>query len=197
MRGLVNGLVRSVWRAGLGVVLIAGVGLSPALAETYRWVTPDGAMHYGDAMPSNQALRGYDIIDPSTGSVLKHIDRAKTPQELQAMEDQKAAAAKKAEADAVQARHDRMLLDLYASVNDIRRVRDHRIAELDAQIKQAKEALVRNEVRGKGSLADAPSALKDSLQIRQNIATLEDRRDRVAQQFDADMARFEQLKPSK
>lgn len=180
---------------GVALVLWA-VCAAPAWAETYRWVTPDGAVHFGDAMPSDQAARGYDIIDPTTGAVVQHIERAKTAQELQAIEAKKVAAAKKAEAEAAQAQHDQMLLQLYASADDIRRVRDHRLSELDTQIKQAKEALARSKERGEASLSDAASSIRESLAIRKNIAALEDRRERIAQQFDADIKRFEMIKPS-
>ena len=185
-------------RAVGALLFFSAVGaVVPAWAETYRWVTPDGAVHFGDAMPSDQAVRGYDIIDPATGSVLKHIDRAKTAQELQAIDAQKAAAAKQAEAAEARQRHDDMLLDLYASSEDIRRVRDQRLAELDKQIRQAKEALARNQASGEGSLSAAAIAVRESLAIRRNIAMLEDRRDRVAQQFDADLKRFKELRPGK
>ena len=183
----------------VGALLVCwAVGATvPAWAGTYRWVTPDGAVHFGDAMPSDQAVRGYDIIDPSTGSVLEHIDRAKTPQELQAIDAQKAAQAKQAEAAEAKQRHDDMLLDLYASSEDIRRARNQRLAEIDKQIQQAKDALARNQASGEGSLSAAATAVRESLAIRRNIAMLEDRRDRMAQQFDADLKRFKELRPGK
>lgn len=173
-----------------------------AQAETYRWVTPDGAVHYGDAMPSGQAERGYDIIDPATGTVIQRIERAKTPQELAAIEAKKnaeaAAAQAAAQKHAAQERYDKMLLDLYSSSADIRRMRDSRLAEIDKQIQQRKNALSRLEESAKSaSLADAAHAIPESLKIRKSIARLEDERDRVATQFAADLNRFQQLKPGK
>ena len=175
---------------------------APAEAVTYRWVTPDGAVHFGDAMPSDQAERGYDIIDPVTGEVKEHIDRAKTPQELAEIaakqKAQAAAARKAAQEKAAQEKYDKMLLDLYSSRADIMRMRDSRLAEIDKQIQQAQDQLKRLEAHSKsGSLKDSAAAIPESLKIRQHIARLEDERERVDSRFAADLKRFEELKPGR
>ena len=103
-------------------------------------------VHYGDNMPSSQAMEGYDLINPSTGEVIRHIDRAKTPQELAAEAAAKAAAKQAAEKkraeEEAQAQRDHMLLDLYSTTDDLERARKQRLEEIDGLIKQTENAWV-------------------------------------------------------
>lgn len=192
-------LVRSIVLGSLISLIFLS---APAEAVTYRWMTPDGAVHFGDAMPSDQAERGYDIIDPVTGEVKEHIDRAKTPQELAEIaakqKAQAAAARKAAQEKAAQEKYDKMLLDLYSSRADIMRMRDSRLAEIDKQIQQAQGQLKRLEAHSKaGSLTDSAAAIPESLKIRRHIAELQDERERVDARFAADLKRFQVLKPGR
>lgn len=173
--------------------------VSVAHADLYRWTTKDGMVHYGDNMPSSQAMDGYDLINPSTGEVVRHIDRAKTPQELAAE-----AAAKKAEEQAAekkrteeeaQARRDHMLLDLYSNTSDLERAKSQRLSEIDGLIKQTQNALDRAIERSKHAQASSEqkAAFKDMLQLRKNLFDLQERRNETAKRFDEDLRRFEQL----
>lgn len=178
----------------LGVFLLLMLLPGRASAEMYRWTTPDGAIHFGDSMPSSQAARGYEIIDPQSGDVIRQIHPAKTPQELAAEAAAKQAAAEQAEAAAEQARQDQMLLDLYSSTADIKRARDQRLGELDAQIKQMMAALMRASVRSRSSNpTEAESAGRDLAQLRKNIADLNGVRDAAARQFDRYLQRYKIL----
>lgn len=177
----------------LGLVLVV-IGAHAAQADLYRWTTPNGTIHYSDNMPSSQAEQGYDLINPVTGEVLKHFDRAKTPAEIAAEQaaEQARLAAIKAEED--QARKDRVLLALYSSMDDLNRARKQRLSELDALISQTRESLKRTQAR---TLSPAPSealaAQRDVIQLRKNLADLEDRREVAHVQFARDEHRLQEL----
>lgn len=184
----------SLWT---GLVCFGLSGL--AHADLYRWTTKDGNIHYGDNMPSSQAMDGYDVIDPKSGEVIRHVDRAKTPQELAAEAAAKAAeeqAAEKKQADEeAQAQHDRMLLDLYSNTADLERARNQRLAEIDALINQTEGAIKRANDRYEHSpnTSEQKAAFKDVLQLRKNLFDLQERRDESAKRFDEDLQRFKQL----
>ncbi|HUX82758.1 MAG TPA: DUF4124 domain-containing protein [Halothiobacillus sp.] len=176
--------------------MLVGALLMPVLAEAelYRWTTPDGQIHFGDNMPSSQAERGYDIINPATGVVTRHINRAKTPDELaaEAAAEQKRQEEAKAAAD--QARKDQVLLQLYSNKADIERARAQRMAEVNAQITQLKNALNRAELRGRSEKpSEVAAAAHDVEQLRKNLADLYGVRDDVVRQFDHDLRRFDEL----
>jgi hypothetical protein len=175
-------------------MVLIGLAAPAAEADLYRWTSPNGEVHYGDNMPSSQAEHGYDLINPATGEVLKHFDRAKTPQEIaaEAAQEQARRAAIKAQED--QARRDRVLLELYGSLDDLERARKQRIAELDALIQQTKDSIKRTWTRTQSQNAqEALAAQKDSIQLRKNLADLEDRRDATVAQFAQDSHRLQQL----
>ncbi|MHB9022100.1 MAG: DUF4124 domain-containing protein [Halothiobacillus sp.] len=196
-----------VWRANTRPLLLialtgimGGVGAFPSIAqaELYRWTAPNGDLHYSDNMPSSQAERGYDSINPLTGEVLKHFDRAKTPQEIAAEATAKQAriAAIKAQED--QARKDQALLDLYSSTDDLIRARKQRLVELDALINQAQDALKRTQERTLSTnSSEALAARRDAIQLRKNLAELNERRDEAVGQFARDANRLQQLLANK
>lgn len=184
----------SLW-TGLVCLALCGV----ANADLYRWTTKDGMVHYGDNMPSSQAMDGYDLINPSTGEVIRHIDRAKTPQELAAEAATKTAAAQAAEKkraeEEAQARRDHMLLDLYSNTSDLERARTQRLSEIDGLINQTQNALDRANERSKHaqSKSEQQAAFRDMLQLRKNLFDLQERRRETSKRFDEDLRRFEQL----
>lgn len=177
-------------------VVLTGLILVPEVAEAelYRWTTPDGRIHFGDNMPSSQAARGYDVINPATGEVIRHVERAKTPAELAAAAAEEEKRHADAAAAAEKAKKDEILLQLYSNTSDIERARKQRLAEVNAQITQVENALKRAERR---SLSDKPSevtsASKDVTHLRKTLADLYGTRDEVVRQFEHDLKRFEQL----
>ncbi len=182
--------------AALGVagLLLIGISAQSAFADLYRWTSPNGDVHYSDNMPSSQAEHGYDLINPATGAVLKHFNRAKTREEIAAevAAEQARQASIKAEED--QARKDRVLLALYATMDDLNRARKQRLSELDALIGQTRESLKRTQDRSLSATpAEALAAQRDVIQLKKNLADLEDRRDVARAQFASDEHRLLQL----
>lgn len=182
------------------VAMVCASFVTVAHADLYRWTTEDGMVHYGDNMPSSQAIHGYDLINPTTGEVIRHIDRAKTPQEIAADEAAKAAAERardkaKAEQEA-QSRRDRMLLDLYSNTADLERARKRRLGEIDRMIEQTQNAIERanDQLKNAHSSAEQKSASDDILQLRRNLFDLQEHRRVATKELDDDLRRFEQLK---
>lgn len=175
---------------------LAGLFMLPigAQAELYRWKTPDGRVHFGDNMPSSQAEHGYDIVNPATGEVIRHIDRAKTSAELAAAAAAEQKRKDEAKAAAEQSRKDQVLLQLYSSKTDIERARGQRMAEVNAQIKQVENALKRADERARSDKqSEVSSAMRDAAQLRKNLADLYGVRDDIVRQFDHDLRRFDVL----
>ena len=96
----------------LGLVLAVPSVSAATDHNRYKWKDAQGNLHYDDALPTDALQFGYEVVNPQ-GLVVKHVDRAKTPEELQA----DAAVAKKIAAqkrvDDEQAQSDQQLLAAY------------------------------------------------------------------------------------
>ena len=92
-----------------------------------------GVTHYGDRIPPEYAAQEQHVIN-SQGVEINRLEAQKTPEQL-AVEDQK-----KLEAEQSRNR-DRNLLSTYASVQEIERLRDQRLALITDQIKVTSQFL--------------------------------------------------------
>ena len=185
-------------------------------ARTYKWTDEKGVVHYGDAIPPEYANRDRTLLNEH-GVPVGTEEGEITPQEREALDAQAAAAEAERKAKEDIARHDRMLLETYISVADIEELRDRRLELLASQIKLT-EVYLGNQ-RGKlvGLEADASefkpySTREDAPQMPQNLAqdisqtaksinsyeqTLANTRakqEAVRVSFNADIARFRELK---
>src|ERR1700680_3407503 len=114
----------------LGLLAAAGfaAGTGTGSGRTvYKWVDEQGVTHYGDHIPPEYATQERHVIN-SQGVEINRLEAQKTPEAL-AAEDQK-----KLEAEQSKSR-DRNLLNTYASVQEIERLRDQRVTLLTGQIK--------------------------------------------------------------
>lgn len=103
-------------------------------AKLYRWVGPDGKVHYGDDIPPEALNQAREEISKNTGNVLKTVDRALTPEE-------RAAADVKAEADRQAAlalskakENDQILLNSYPTEADLTRAYGDRIDQQKTEL---------------------------------------------------------------
>jgi len=103
-----------------------GVVASDSL-QVYKWTDNQGVVHYGDNVPAEYAQSERAVLN-SQGVELTHIAGHKNAAE-QSAADQAAEAAQQ------QAQHDRFLLATYASAQEIERLRDERLDQIDGQIK--------------------------------------------------------------
>jgi len=123
----------SMMLAPLTVVaaLLAGVKLVDAGA--YRWVDAEGRVHYSDTIPAEQVGSGYRLYDEE-GRQVSVVEAARTEQEIQRALEREAKAAE-------QARRDRILLATFTSEEDIKFVRDDRLAALNSTLLITQEKL--------------------------------------------------------
>jgi hypothetical protein len=123
-------------------ILLVAVGLTAtvcAFAENkgehnrYKWKDAQGNVHYDDALPEAALQFGYDVVNHS-GMVIKHVDRARTPQEQEADKQAatKLAAEKKAAEEQMQ--HDQQMLAAYPTEQDLARNQQGQIDSLDQEV---------------------------------------------------------------
>ena len=197
-------------------ILCAGAFLaSPSFAAStngrtlYKWVDEQGITHYGDHIPPEYASQEQHIIN-SQGVEISRLDAQKSADQMAAEEQ------KRIEAQQSQNR-DRNLLNTYASVQEIERLRDQRVTLLSDQIKVTSQFLEvlngrLNKLRTASmhfkpynNDAAAPpmpdQVAEDLVRVGNDIRTqqqnLHEKRSEEAtmrKQFDSDILRFKELK---
>jgi hypothetical protein len=175
----------------------------------YKWVDEQGLTHYGDHIPPEYAAQEQHVIN-AQGVEISRLEAQKTPEQLAAEEQKKT--------EAQQARdRDRNLLNTYASVQEIERLRDQRMTLVSDQIKVTSQFL--EVLNGKlkklraGSMHYKPyssdpaaPAMPDQIaedlvrvgnDIRTQEENLREKRSEEAtmrKQFGSDVDRFKELK---
>src|SRR5882672_1765477 len=204
-------LTKIAW-ALCAVILLASPGFAagPANGRTlYKWVDEQGVTHYGDRIPPEYAAQEKQVIN-SQGVEISRLEAQKSPEVL-AAEDQK-------RAEAEQSRNrDRNLLNTYASVQEIERLRDQRVTLLSDQIKVTSQFLEvlngrlnklrTNSMHFKPYNNDAAALpmpdqiAEDLVRVGNDIHTqeqnLHEKRSEettMRKQFDSDIQRFKELK---
>jgi hypothetical protein len=93
----------------------------------YKWVDSDGLTHYGDRVPPEYATKEQHVLN-SKGYEISHIEAQKSAEQL-ASDEQKRVAAEQGQV------RDKNLLNTFASVQEIERLRDQRVQLVADQIK--------------------------------------------------------------
>jgi len=196
------------------VILLGSLGFAAGAGAAngrslYKWVDQQGVTHYGDHIPPEYASQEQRIIN-SRGIEINRLEAQKSDEQM-AVEEQK-------RADTEQSRsRDRNLLNTYASVQEIERLRDQRVTLLSDQIKVTSQFLEvlngkltklrANSLRFKPYSSD-PKALampdqiaEDLVRVGNDIRTQEEnlREKRseettMSKKFDSDIERFKELK---
>lgn len=181
------------------------------VGNLYKWTDKDGQVHYSDAPPPEAAKAHREVLNDQ-GVPVKQLDAQKTPEQL-AAEKKAAEAAKQAEARrTAQQQEDRNLLAVYNSVDDIKKVRDARLAAIDSQIRviegnisSVQDRAVDLEKRVNQFASQdkrVPPQLQENLdnaksellsQQKSLLARKQERKD-IESQFAADIDRFKELK---
>jgi hypothetical protein len=136
-------------RKSILLVLISLLGSSIALAQTtahvkYKWKDAQGGLHFADALPAEAVQVGYDVVN-AQGIVVKHVDRAKTPEEQKlAQEEAKRRQETERQADQ-QARNDQQLLAAYATVEELAKSQQAQIEAVDQSIHSAQSGIANEE----------------------------------------------------
>ena len=183
----------------------------PTEAAIKCWKNKDGVRECGNSVPPEYAQQGHETKD-ERGLTIGKTERAKSIEELEteraaATEEQKVAIEAKKRANL-----DRVLLDTFASEDDLVLTRDGQIAHLDSQIRLTSshiEKLEKNldqimeqaadvERRGENPSEDLLAPISSVRgQITDNeafIATKEQEQEEIRQRFDTDITRFRELK---
>jgi hypothetical protein len=178
-------------------------------AVVYRWVDSHGVVHFGDSVPPKYARDQRELLN-NQGVVVGHVDAEKTPAQL-------AAEARARAQRLAQKQRDYFLLSTYASVKDIKSLRDERLSQLQAQqtaaqqyVESLQSRLTSLEGRAQqykpySARPNAPpmpdelaqELVQTSSEVRLQDQAIQARAQQEAQvraQFQSDIERFEQLK---
>lgn len=118
----------------LVLVVIALLGAGTAQAQKlYRWVDEDGNVHYSDKVPPEQKDLARDELNKE-GLVVERVERAMTPEEKAAKKAAEEALREANRAREEQRRKDAVLLESYASEEDIMRTRDQKLQAIERTI---------------------------------------------------------------
>jgi hypothetical protein len=179
----------------------------------YRCRDANGQSHFGQSIPSICIGRDIEVLD-NTGRVVRRIDSAEVLAARAREQDQAEAAKRSAEAAA---QRDRTLLATYLSVADIERLRDNRLEILVQQSAVTREYITNLRERETRLIADVqrfrpyspksnapavPDHLAEEmvntvngLQVyEEELAKNTTEQTRLRADFDADIARFKELK---
>ena len=196
------------------VILLASPGFAAGAGASsgrtlYKWVDEQGVTHYGDRIPPEYAAQEKQVIN-SQGVEISRLEAQKSPEVL-AAEDQK-------RAEAEQSRNrDRNLLNTYASVQEIERLRDQRVTLLTDQIKVTSQflELLNGKLKklrvssmhfkpysGDPKAPAMPDQIAEDLvrvgnDMRTQEQNLREKRSEesiMSRQFDSDIVRFKELK---
>ena len=200
--------------AALLSALLCAAGTAVAADSTakpghiYMWTDKDGVRHSGDTIPPEYAQQQKSVLNAQGVEV--HRDEApKSPEE-------RAADNLRQQEKTQRQQHDRFLLTTYTSTRDIERLRDERLAQIDAQIRATNGYIDTIETRLTSLSAralqfkpynDKPAArrMPDDLAEQLVLGSAEVRSQRnaidkqkrdmqsVRAQFDADIARYREL----
>lgn len=194
------------------LIVLFGLFIScSAHAKMYKWVDKSGKTHYGDTIPPEYADQGNTQLD-KRGQVVNKTDAALTPAQIRER-DEAAAKAKKEKEEALEAqRRDKALLATYTELREIDSSLQRNLGAIDVQIKSNElriksaqgrlNGLKKQEttfVQGKkpvpGDIANAIKAAEGEIvQVRSNIAKLEQEKAAMRQRYAADKVRFRELK---
>jgi Domain of unknown function (DUF4124) len=175
----------------------------------YKWVDKDGVTHYGDHVPPEYASQEQHVLN-ARGYEINHLDAQKSADQAAADEQ------RKLDADQRQLR-DKNLLNTYASVQEIERLRDQRLTLLADQVKVTNQFLETLNGRMNKMRADSmryrpynndpkapsmPDQLAEDLvrlsaDMRTQEQNLKQKRSEEATmsiQFESDIDRFKELK---
>ncbi len=191
---------------------ISGLMLSgSAQARMKCWTNNEGVRECGDRVPPEFAQQGHEEIGKG-GLVREKTERAKTPEELAEEARLAKIEEEKLKAEEQRQLQDRILLETFATEQDIERARDDRITAVDATIKltQARNEKIQVDLDKRIAKAAAderagktPSKalLKDidslKRQINNNKDFMDNKRkeqEEIRQKFALDIERYRELK---
>lgn len=201
--------MRNTIRMMLAVMLFMATTMASA-QTVYRWVDDNGEVHYGHAIPPEQARRGYEILGRD-GIVRERIEPALTPEQRAERQEQRRLQEEEAARQRTQESRDRMLLTTHTSEQSIISSMEMELITINSQRASIRTALNQVEHRFERLLESAaehseggrsiPVSLQNSLEevraelrrLRVDLAALDDREELVRERYQGDLQRFREL----
>ncbi len=141
----------------LGLALLTASLSASVNAQTrYRWVDDQGHKHLSDEVPADAARFGYDVLN-QYGRVVRHVDGAKTPEQI--AEAKRQAELRKEEEK--QERYVQNLLLTYPSEKDL-------LTAQHNQVNMTEQRLESTRINMKSQLDALASLLDRAAQLQQN-----------------------------
>ena len=184
---------RTLLIASLVTLIAPMTSLQAGGSITYRWVDAQGNLQLSDTLPPRAASQGYKVLDPSTGQVLREVAPRKSEAQRAREQAEREAAERQRREAREQAERDRVLLSLYGSTADIKRVRDERLDRMDGHIEQIEGSIERMKANIAAGQGDKDYQ-RDLRQLKQSLKETRAERRAVAERYQSDLQRFRELK---
>ncbi|MBI2382817.1 MAG: hypothetical protein HYV18_01935 [Gammaproteobacteria bacterium] len=204
-------------KAFVPTVMAAALLAQPAVAQKSGktiqcWTDESGRRACGDRVPPQYAKQERQVVN-ERGLVVDTKARERTPQEIEAERRAAELDAELKRREEERRAHDQFLLQTYRSVKDLEATRSDRVTTLDARIRLVGKAIADGEAALKSLHEQAEAARKGGKEPEPKLAAqirefekslaenrkaaelLRQERDKTIAAFDADIARYRELKP--
>ena len=108
------------------------------------WTNSEGIKECGDKIPPEYTQQGYQEISKG-GVVLEEKERIKTKEELKKAKKEAAIIAREKDEERNKKAHDKMLLETFASIEEIEAARDQKIEAVESTIKITQKRIIKLE----------------------------------------------------
>ena len=173
----------------------------PADHNRYKWRDGQGNLHYDDALPNEAVQYGYDVVNPN-GLVVKHVDRARTADEMKADKESAAKAAAAQRVADEQKKNDQQVLAAYPNEHDLMLAQQSQLEMIDQSVHATEVSLQNQEKSLSDMLAHAadldrtgkpvPATLQQQIDsLRQTVEKQKQYIASKAAEKDADAVRFQ------
>ena len=106
------------------------------------WTNSEGVKECGDKIPPEYTQQGYQELSKG-GIVLEKKERIKTKEELEKAKKEAVIIAKEEEKERNKKAHDKMLIETFASINEIEVARDQKIEAVESTIKITQKRIIK------------------------------------------------------
>jgi len=204
----------ATWRFLLSFVFISAFlqgQLVYAEERAFKYRNSDGVVVINSSIPPEYVDKGYEIINPSTGTVIEVVPPALTPDELKEAKRKAEQVAAQEREKEKQRQYDLRLLTLYSEPNDAVRAYERRIKSTDLAIERYQADLASKQSRknqltreaadleraGKEvdpQLIESLKAIEESINvINRLIESQHDEKKKIRLEFESTVYRLEEL----
>ena len=106
------------------------------------WTNSEGIKECGDKIPPEYTQQGYQEISKG-GIILEEKERIKTKEELEKAKKEAAIIAREEEKERKKKAHNKMLLETFASIEEIEAARDQKIEAVESTIKITQKRIIK------------------------------------------------------